>query len=167
MDIHRYYAYLAQARQRLWTVLSDLPDEVGATRLVEGTASSPKELVFHVTNCEDGWLHLDVLRDEMVVRRSPRFAPLAEGHARTAPWSTLHAYQRQVESVTLEYLAEVGPDETSRVMTPYDDPDWSMQVGDVLWHVMTHEVRHTAQLALALRAAGVQPPGLDFIGYVA
>ena len=166
MDVPTYYAFLTKARRKLWTVLLDVPDDVAATPLVEDTATSPKELAFHVANCEDGWLHLDVLRDEMVLRRSPAFAPLAEGQARTTPWSTLHAYQRQVEDVTLAYMSTFGATEAARIMTPYDDPDWTLKVEDVLWHVMTHEVRHTAQLGLALRAAGIQPPGLDYVGFV-
>ena len=33
----------------------------------------------------------------------------------------------------------------------------------VLWHIMIHEMRHTAQIAVLLRIQGIKPPSLDLL----
>ncbi len=37
---------------------------------------------------------------------------------------------------------------------------------ELLWHVMIHEMRHTAQIALLLRSQAIKPPSLDLLNYL-
>jgi uncharacterized damage-inducible protein DinB len=37
--------------------------------------------------------------------------------------------------------------------------DWPMSPRKLLFHILLHEIRHWAQIALAVRQAGLEPPG--------
>jgi uncharacterized damage-inducible protein DinB len=39
-------------------------------------------------------------------------------------------------------------------------------VDGLLWHVMIHEMRHTAQIAMLLRTQGIKPPFLDLLNHL-
>lgn len=82
------------------------------------------------------------------------------------PMSALLDYWRDVEAATLAYLDRAGADELRCTLTPLDDSERELIVGDVLWHVMIHEVRHTAQIVASLRAEGIRPPALDLLFYL-
>jgi uncharacterized damage-inducible protein DinB len=51
-------------------------------------------------------------------------------------------------------------------VSPHDDPELRYTVAGLLWHVMLHEVRHTAQIAVLLRTQGIKPPALDLLWYL-
>ena len=48
----------------------------------------------------------------------------------------------------------------------HDAPDERYTVDGLLWHVMIHEMRHTAQIAVLLRTQGIKPPWLDLLNYL-
>ncbi len=78
---------------------------------------------------------------------------------------TLLGYRRAVKKRTLAYLTALGDDELRRAVTSHY---WETQftVDGLLWHVMIHEMRHTAQIAVLLRSQGVKPPLLDLLFYL-
>jgi uncharacterized damage-inducible protein DinB len=39
------------------------------------------------------------------------------------------------------------------------EQDWRMTPRKLLFHLLLHEIRHWAQIALAIRVAGLEPPG--------
>ncbi len=39
------------------------------------------------------------------------------------------------------------------------DQQWPMSARKLLFHIVVHETRHWAQIALAVRSAGLEPPG--------
>jgi uncharacterized damage-inducible protein DinB len=39
-------------------------------------------------------------------------------------------------------------------------------VEGLIWHVVQHETRHTAQISILTRQLGFSPPQLDLIGYL-
>jgi uncharacterized damage-inducible protein DinB len=39
------------------------------------------------------------------------------------------------------------------------DQQWQMTPRKLLFHILLHELRHWAQIALAVRLAGFEPPG--------
>jgi uncharacterized damage-inducible protein DinB len=47
-----------------------------------------------------------------------------------------------------------------------DSPTEHFKLEGLLWHVMLHEVRHTAQIAVLLRTQGIKPPSLDLLFYL-
>ena len=67
-------------------------------------------------------------------------------------------YWLKVEKSTLEHFAEF---EASQLQRLVDD----LTVEEILWHVMQHEVRHSAQIAILARQLGFAPPHLDLLAY--
>lgn len=65
---------------------------------------------------------------------------------------------------TLSYLAKLTDDELNRLVD--DSPTERYKLDGLLWHVMIHEVRHTAQIVVLLRMQGVEPPSLDLLFYL-
>lgn len=169
VDVSSFYGYLTRARRDLWATLEAAPDAVLAQTVIPGTRfHSVKDLLVHIPAVEDSWLHEDILNDqpqwesvsaisEVAAQEDPHFAAL--------PLSAILEYWRAVEASTQTYLRGLSPSELERRVTLHDEKR-VLKVGDILWHVLQHEVRHTAQIALLLRQAGLTPPQLDLLFYL-
>ncbi|MGB2717873.1 MAG: DinB family protein [Vicinamibacterales bacterium] len=61
----------------------------------------------------------------------------------------------------LEHLARTLTDEAAEELRAIDvrDRKWPMTTRKLLFHILLHEMRHWAQIALAVRLAGFDPPG--------
>ena len=61
----------------------------------------------------------------------------------------------------LEGLAgDLDPDVAEELRTLHvRDRDWPVTTRKLLFHILLHEIRHWAQIALAVRLAGFEPPG--------
>lgn len=61
----------------------------------------------------------------------------------------------------LEQLARgLDEDVADQIRTIYlRDQEWQVTPRKLLFHILLHEVRHWAQIALAVRLAGFEPPG--------
>jgi uncharacterized damage-inducible protein DinB len=170
MNVTETYDYLIRARRDLWTTLEGVPDEVLSRPLLNGERlHCIKDLVFHVAAVEDGWLHEDILREQPVWETVPAlkdtllWKPVFAGFALI----TLLDYWRLVELSTLNYLAKLTNAELKRIVIVHDAPEERYTVDGLLWHVMIHEMRHTAQIAVLLRTQGIEPPWLDLKNYLA
>jgi uncharacterized damage-inducible protein DinB len=62
-------------------------------------------------------------------------------------------------------LVTLAPDGLARTIEYVNSKGerWRSRVDDVLTHVVLHGVHHRGQIAHELRAAGLTPPGTDFI----
>jgi uncharacterized damage-inducible protein DinB len=76
-------------------------------------------------------------------------------------WNRLFDYADLVRADMRRYAAEVDDLVGDQVIafTGMDGKHYSMTRRRLLTHVVVHEIRHLAQLALAARLAGVEPPG--------
>ena len=166
MNIPETYAYLVRARRDLWATLENTPDEVLARPLIGGPRfQCIKDLVFHIAGTEDGWLHYTILRDEPVQQTLPAVSTLEDGpFCADIELGTLLEYWRAVEQSTLACLAGLTDADLKRLVN--DSPTERFVLDGLLWHVMIHEMRHTAQIALLLRMQEVQPPALDLFFYL-
>jgi uncharacterized damage-inducible protein DinB len=167
MNIPETYDYLMRARRDLWAALETVPDEVLSRPLLDGGRfHCIKDLVVHVAEVEDGWIHGDILREDLVQTAFPELrdsegGPVYAGFA----LELLLDYWRAVEQSTLTYLAVLNDDELQRSIAG-DSPEERFTVDGLLWHVMMHEIRHTAQIAMLLRMQGIKPPSLDLLFYL-
>ena len=124
-----------------------------------------KDLVFHIAVVEDGWIHFTILQDQPVLEPFPDLRYSEEGSFYAGyALSTLLDYWRAVEQSTLAYLATLTDDELKRIVD--DSPTERYVLDGLLWHVMIHEMRHTAQIAVLLRTQGIKPPSLDLLFYL-
>ena len=76
-------------------------------------------------------------------------------------WTRLFEYGDLVRADLRRYISDIDDPTGSETMTfvPMGGGTITMSRRRLLTHVVLHEVRHFAQLALAARTAGVDPPG--------
>jgi uncharacterized damage-inducible protein DinB len=76
-------------------------------------------------------------------------------------WKRLFEYGDLVRADLRRYVSDIDDRTGSETMTfvPMGGGTVTMTRRRLLMHVVLHEVRHLAQLALAARGAGVPPPG--------
>jgi uncharacterized damage-inducible protein DinB len=103
------------------------------------------------------------VRDTIPALKDTEWGPVYAGFA----LRTLLDYWRAVEQSTLTYLAGLTDYELKRIVIVHDAPEERYTVDGLLWHVMIHEMRHTAQIAVLLRTQGIEPPWLDLKNYMA
>ena len=164
MNIPATYDYLVRARRELWTSLRAQPDAVLSRDLIPGERfRCIKDLVFHIAAVEDGWTNEDILRLPPALDAEQGLD--GPGYA-DCPLERLLRYWERVENNTLRYFATLTDVELNRVVTVHDAPDERYTVRGLLAHVMFHEIRHTAQIALLLRMQGIKPPALDLLWYL-
>jgi len=74
--------------------------------------------------------------------------------------SPLFDYGASVRRELEQYVADLGDDEVETVRTfEVREKKWPMTPRKLLFHILLHETRHWAQIALAVRLAGFEPPG--------
>jgi uncharacterized damage-inducible protein DinB len=74
--------------------------------------------------------------------------------------SPLFAYGASVRRELEQYTRNLSEDEADEVRTfNIRDREWRMTPRKLLFHILLHEIRHWAQIALAVRLAGMDPPG--------
>jgi uncharacterized damage-inducible protein DinB len=116
---------------------------------------------------EDGWLNEDIQRKEPILFTFPDLLSTGGGPEYAAfSLKTLLDYWRAVEQSTLGYLDSLTAGELERVVTLHDNPRQRYTLDGLLWHVMLHEIRHTAQIVILLRTQGIKPPSLDLLFYL-
>src|SRR5580704_12004742 len=148
MNIPETYNYLVRARRDLWTALESVPDAVLSLPMLHGgELRCIKDLVFHIAGVEDFWIHEDILGDEPVLHTNVALKDLQRG-AVCANFAieTLVDYWHAVEQSTLAFLGGLKEQGLQRAVALHDSPDERYTLDGLLWHVMLHEVRHTAQI---------------------
>ena len=74
--------------------------------------------------------------------------------------SPLFDYGASVRRELEQYVAELNEDDVDTVRTfEVREKQWPMTPRKLLFHILLHETRHWAQIALAVRLAGFEPPG--------
>lgn len=168
MTIAGTYDYLMRARRDLWRALEAAPADVLSRAQLPGSRfHCIKDLVFHIAEVEDGWVNGDIrgaamVQDDIQVLKDSAGGPAYAG----MDLDILLDYWRRVERGTLAYLATLGADDLAQVVAVEDWPDRRLTVDGLLWHVMIHEMRHTAQIATLMRLQGLVPPSLDLLFYL-
>jgi uncharacterized damage-inducible protein DinB len=95
--------------------------------------------------------HLQRLRDQRVDESTGLTANNAQ---------PLFDYGASVRRELEQYVETLDEDVADEMRTfEVRDRQWTMTPRKLLFHVLLHEARHWAQIALALRLAGFEPPG--------
>ena len=169
MNIPETYDYLVRARRDLWATLEGVQDEVLSRPLLDGSRfHCIKDLVMLIPAVEDSWIHEDILREQPVRKTIPALKNTEGGPVYAGfMFETLVDYWRVVEQSTLTYLATLTDDELKRLVIVHDSPgEQRFTVDGLLWHVMIHEMRRTAQIGVLPRTQGIKPPFLDLLNYL-
>jgi uncharacterized damage-inducible protein DinB len=72
----------------------------------------------------------------------------------------LFDYGASVRRELEKLVADLGDDDVETVRTiDVRETTWQVTPRKLLFHILLHEIRHWAQIALAVRLAGFEPPG--------
>jgi uncharacterized damage-inducible protein DinB len=72
----------------------------------------------------------------------------------------LFDYGASVRRELEQFVADLDEDDGDTVRSiEVREQQWSMTPRKLLFHILLHETRHWAQIALAVRLAGFEPPG--------
>jgi uncharacterized damage-inducible protein DinB len=72
----------------------------------------------------------------------------------------LFAYGASVRRELEQYVSTLDEDDADQPRTvAIRDRTWNLTPRKMLFHILLHETRHWAQIALAVRLAGFDPPG--------
>ena len=72
----------------------------------------------------------------------------------------LFDYGASVRRELEQYVRELDEDDAAQMRTfEVRDQQWPMSARKLLFHILMHEIRHWAQIGLAVRLAGIEPPG--------
>jgi uncharacterized damage-inducible protein DinB len=142
-----HYTSIERERWRAWfdahPQAMELPVQPG------GRLPTVGKLVDHIFLVERR--HLQRLTD----------TPLADSTGLTgnnAP--PLFDYGASVRRELEQYVADLDDDAADEVRTfIVREQEWRMTPRKLLFHILVHEIRHWAQIALAVRLAGLEPPG--------
>ena len=66
--------------------------------------------------------------------------------------------RRELDQLVATFDDDAGGADEPRTIIVRDNP-YSMSPRKLLFHILIHEIRHWAQVALAVRLAGLEPPG--------
>lgn len=162
MNIQTFYQYLTQTRRDLWAILEGLPEQVLSKNMIPAERfKCIKDLLMHIAAVEDSWIHEDILRDTPVWQSVLPMEWQQDGaFFADAPLETILSYWKAVEISTLGFLEDLKDSDLTRIV------EEQRSVEGLLWHVMQHEVRHTAQIALLIRQQGFKPPALDLLWFL-
>jgi uncharacterized damage-inducible protein DinB len=95
--------------------------------------------------------HLQRLRDE-------RLSDSTGLSAQNAP--PLFDYGASVRRELESFVGTLDDDQADELRTfDVQNRSWPMTPRKLLFHILLHEIRHWAQIALAVRVAGFEPPG--------
>ena len=142
------YANDERDKWRLWLVAhpAAMESPVQPAGARHGTVG---KLVDHIFLTERR--HLQRLREERVDESTGLTA-------NNAP--PLFDYGASVRRELEQYVETLDEDAADEMRTfEVRDRQWTMTPRKLLFHVLLHEARHWAQIALALRLAGFEPPG--------
>ena len=166
MNVREYYTYLSAAREQLWNYLRALPAADLDRDLIESGERfhSIKDLLLHATDVEDHWVHF-VARGENLQSDGRFKHDWVKPQAGQYDLSWIIDYGRAVSQQTMQFL-DSGPDLERSIKLVQDDPaSDTVTLDQLMWNVMTHEIRHTAQIALMVRQLGHTPPWADYMRF--
>jgi uncharacterized damage-inducible protein DinB len=141
--------YTAEERDKWRVWLAAHPEAIDLPVQPGGSLPTVGKLIDHIFLVERR--HLQRLRQE----------PLSTGTGLTGNNAApLFDYGASVRR-ELEQYAQLLDEDAADQMRTFEvrDRQWPMTPRKLLFHILVHEIRHWAQIALAVRLAGLEPPG--------
>ena len=148
MKVSQMFNHWEQVRRDLLDTI-DLFSEGELTFAPFEGSWSVGEIMLHIADCEDNWIH-GCARHEIVPWVT---YPLADHPTRQEIKDMLNRSRRK----TVAFLDSLEEEDLDRLIDiPGGTP---CSLGWILWHVLEHEIHHRGELSLALGLLGRQ--GLD------
>lgn len=151
MNAAQYFDHWVKVWRDLQRAISMLSDEQLDFRPSEHYHRTVGDILRHVINVEQGWIHY-------VIRRKLEAWPDAD--ADSLP--TVAAIQEEMERThedTMDYLETVDADDFNRIVQV--PGDGTPKLGWILWHVLEQQIHHRGELYLCLSLLGMSRPKTD------
>jgi uncharacterized damage-inducible protein DinB len=141
--------YTDEERQKWRRFFASHADAIDAPVQPGGRFGTVGKLIDHIFLVERR--HLQRLRGEQLATQTG----LTGNNA--AP---LFDYGASVRRELEQYVSDLDDDVADQGRTfEFAGREWTLTSRKPLFHVLIHEIRHWAQIALAVRLAGIEPPG--------
>ena len=145
-ELHRY---TLEERDRWRRFFDTQPGAMDAGIQPGGRFATVGKLIDHIFLVEQR--HLQRLRGEPPADRTGLTG-------NNAP--PLFDYGASVRRELEQFVGDLDEDAADQVRTfEVREQQWTMSARKLLFHILLHEIRHWAQIALAVRQAGLEPPG--------
>jgi len=145
-ELHRY---TLEERDRWRRFFDAQPGAMDAGIQPGGRFATVGKLIDHIFLVEQR--HLQRLRGEPPADRTGLTG-------NNAP--PLFDYGASVRRELEQLVGDLDEDAADQVRTfEVREQRWTMSARKLLFHILLHEIRHWAQIALAVRQAGLEPPG--------
>ena len=149
LSFNEFLRYTLEEREKWRTFFAAHPQAMETPLQPGGRFHTAGKLIDHIFLVERR--HLQRLREEPLTDRTG----LTGNNA--AP---LFDYGASVRRELEQYVSELDDDDAGQVRVfEVRDQSWPMSARKLLFHILMHEIRHWAQVALAIRLAGFDPPG--------
>ena len=148
LSLNELLAYTEEEREKWRVWLLAHPEALAIRMQPDGRFATVGALVDHIFLVEVR--HLARLRQQDV--------PNASGIATAV--EPLFEYGSTVRQALRDYLVNL-PDSEAQVVRTFtvQSGSFSLSPRKLLFHIALHETRHWAQIALAIRQTGLEPPG--------
>ncbi|MGH2620447.1 MAG: DinB family protein [Anaerolineales bacterium] len=151
MNAAEYFDHWGKVWRDLQLAVAMLQDEHLNFRPAERYSRTVGDILRHIINVEQGWIHY-------VVRRSLNNWP-EENAAQLATVRAIQAELTRTHKETLEYLTTVPMDDFNRIVQV--PGDGTPKLGWILWHVLEQQIHHRGELFLCLSLLGMDRPKID------
>jgi uncharacterized damage-inducible protein DinB len=154
-EIQRYFAYHDWANQRLLELVLPL-DASALDRDFDMGCGSIRKTFLHLFDAEPWWLK-NWAGELTAAEHSPSDTSIPRLQN---AWAAV-AQQRNA------FIAGLNEERASQVVSMLvGGPPLKFRIIDSLIQICVHATHHRAQLVNMLRQSGIQPPGLDYIGWI-
>ena len=149
LTYHELLHYTGEERAKWRRYFVDRPEAIETALQPAGRLPTVGKMIDHIFLVERR--HLQRLRSEPLSHETG----LTGNNA--AP---LFDYGASVRRELEQYVTDLDEDVAGQVRTfEVREQPWPMTPRKLLFHILLHEIRHWAQIALAVRLAGLEPPG--------
>ncbi len=149
MNAAQFFDHWNNVWRDLMRAVAMLKDEHLAYRPSEHYERSVGDILRHIINLEEGWIHF-------VIRRQ---LPAWPEERATGDLEALRETLAQVHQETMDYLATVPAADFNRIVQVPDDG--TPKLGWILWHVFEQQIHHRGELFLCLSLLGLERPKTD------
>lgn len=151
MNAAEYFDHWEKVRRDLRRAIDVLEDDDLDFRPSPNYDRTVGDILRHIVNVEDGWIHY-------VVRREHDSWPEPDREA-TSTVAGIKSELDRVHQKTNRYLSQVPAGDFNRIVQV--PQDGTPKLGWILWHVLEQQLHHRGELFLCLSLLGHDRPKTD------
>lgn len=150
--MEKLFQYNWQVRDDWFKWCEDVPEEELLKKRVGGVGNILYTL-FHIVEVERSWIHF------LKTQQDPG-EPSFEDYASLEKVKALSSeYHTEVKPFVMSWTNEME----SRTITDFEDQSATLRYGEIMRHVIAHEIHHIGQLSVWARELGRKPVTANLI----